>query len=184
MTPFSINEAHNRYSVEVNYRTTMSEVQDNFAQMLLGYVSAALKLKGLHVKKVFQKEPYRIIISNHNWREGEWVLVVSFDKKEGHFLLSKGFFNKSLDTVSVQHSEKCAGHSAAEVYKTIYNKISGLREEKPHHVELKGVKGKTGPQQGSMRPLQGLLNKIDKFASPSEPVDSQNAIKYLNQKFD
>ncbi len=162
MNFYQLLESTNRYSVEVNFRTTMQEVTDSFAKMLLGYVSAALKNNGYHVKKKFDAEPYRIIASPNKWIDGEWVLVVSFHPNMKCFVMSKGFYNKDRDTVTVTdgNSEKCVGHSASEIYKTVFNRMAKIKDEKPHHVGgLKGVKGKTGPQQGSMRPAQGLTNK-------------------------
>ena len=155
-------ESTNRYSVEVNFRTTMKEVTNGFAQMLLGYVSAAVKQRGYHVKKVFDAEPYRIIISSNKWIDGEWVLVVSFHPNMKCFMMSKGFYNKDRDTVTVPdgNTEKCAGHSAADIYKSVFNRMSKIKDEPTHHIGgLKGIKGQTGPKQGSMRPAQSLMTK-------------------------
>lgn len=150
-----IDESTNRYSVEVNYRTTASEVKEGFAKLLLGYVSAALKERGYHAKKIFNQMPYRIIVSSHNWVDGEWVLIVSYNSNMDCFILSKGFFNKDRETVTVQSNEKCAGHSASEIFKNVFNRMDGIRNDPPHHIGgLKGVKNKTGPQKGSMRPAQ------------------------------
>jgi len=158
-----LNETANRYSVEVNFRTTMKEVTDGFAKMLLGYVSAALKQRGFHVKKMFESEPYRIIISSKHWIDGEYVLVISYNPKLQCFILSKGFYNKDRDTVTIQTNEKCAGHSASEIYRTVFNRMSGIKDEPIHHAgDLKGAKMKTGPKQGSMRPTQSYEN-LTKF---------------------
>ena len=152
----SIIENSSRYSVEVNYRTTQKEMKEGFAKLVLTYISAALKNKGYHVKKVLDTEPMRIIASVRNWTDGEWVYVVSYNPKMDCFVLSKGFYNKDRDTVTIQEpSKKCDGESAAEIFKTLYEKMRDLKDEEPHHIGgLKGVKGKTGPKQGSMRPTQ------------------------------
>ena len=150
-----LNEGTNRYSVEINFRTNMREVIEGFAKMVLGYVSAALKERGYHVKKIFDAHPYRIIISSQRWQEGEWVLVVSFNQEKSFFVISKGFYNRDRDTVSVQSSEKSDHFSAAEIYRQIFNSMATLKDEPPHHIGgLKGVKGKTGPESGSLRPVQ------------------------------
>lgn len=164
MSFYELNEATNRYSIEVNFRTTADEVRDGFAKMLLGYVSAAIKERGFHVKKIMDEKPYRIIISNNNWIDGEWVILISFNNKENCFVLSKGFYNRDRDTVTVQSNEKCAGHSAAEIFRTIFNKMHSIKDEEPHHLGgLKGVKGKTGPQMGSIRPTQSYDNLTNQF---------------------
>jgi hypothetical protein len=62
-----------RYSVEVNYRTKIKEVLQQHAKIVLGYVSAALKQNGYHIKQVFEDEPIRILVSTRNFEEGEWV---------------------------------------------------------------------------------------------------------------
>jgi len=164
---YQLDEATTRYSVEVNYRTNLKEVKEGFAKMVLGYVSAALKERGFHVKKYLGEHPYRLIVSARNWVDGEWVLVVSFYPKEDCFVLSKGFFNKDRDTVTVQSSERCKDDSAADIFRTVFNKMSKLKDEPDHHVGgLKGVKGKTGPKKGSMRPTQSFEN-LAKFLKPS-----------------
>lgn len=163
---YQLDEATTRYSVEVNYRTDLKEVKEGFAKLVLGYVSAALKGRGFHVKKYLGEHPYRIIVSAKNWNDGEWVLVVSFYPKDDAFVLSKGFFNKDRDTVTVQSSEKCQGDTASDIFKTTFNKMSKIKDEKPHHIgRLKGVKNKTGPKKGSMRPAQGF--NVADFLSPS-----------------
>ena len=51
-----LKENNSRYSVEVNYRTGMSDVLRGFAKISLGYVSAAMKKSGYHIKIVFEKD--------------------------------------------------------------------------------------------------------------------------------
>lgn len=167
MNFYELNEATSRYSVEVNYRTTTEEVKEGFAKLLLSFVSAAMKERSYHVKKVMDEKPLRIIISAKNWQDGEWVLLISFNPDEDCFVLSKGFYNKDRDTVTVQSSEKCVGHSAAEIFRNLHAKMEKVKNEKPHHIgDLKGGKGKPGPQKGSMRHAQSYLN-LSKFLSPS-----------------
>lgn len=150
----------NRYSVEVNYRSTLPQVVDGFVQLVLGYISAAMKQANYHVKTILKEEPYRIIISARNFQDGEWVTLVAFNKEHNCFTISKGFFNRSRDTVTVQQTDRCDGQSAAEIYRALMNRMSTIQHEKPHHVgDLKPVKKQTGPQLGSMRPAQGLLGK-------------------------
>jgi hypothetical protein len=155
---FDLNEATTRYSVEVNFRTTAQEVKDGFAKLLLGYVSAALKQRGYHVKKVMDQKPFRILVSARNWTEGEWVMVISFNNDQECFVLSRGFYNKDRDTVTIQSSEKCAGETAADVFRIVFNKMDSLRKEPPHHHGLKGVHKKPGPKSGIKRPTQSYQN--------------------------
>ncbi len=44
-----------RYSIEVNYRTSFEEAVNGFAKLTLGYVSAALKHSGFHIKNIYDK---------------------------------------------------------------------------------------------------------------------------------
>ena len=164
---YELNESANRYSVEVNYRTTGSEVKNEFAKLVLGYVSAALKERNYYVKKYFAEHPYRIIISSHSWLDGGWTLVVSYFPSDDCFVVSKGLYNKDRDTVTIQSSERCVGHSAAEVFRTVFNMMHHIKDQPPHHTGgLKGVKGKTGPKQGLTRPSQSMEN-LSKFLKPS-----------------
>ena len=159
-----LNEASNRYSVEVNYRTHMKEVIDGFARLALGFVSSAMKQRGYHVKQVFDQPPFRVIVSSQNWLDGEWVLAVSYNPEMKCFIISKGWFNKDRDTMTLQSNEKCSGHSAAEIYKQMFNKMAKIKDEPPHHHGgLKGIKGKTGPVTGSTRPAQ-------KYTSDKEQI--------------
>ena len=110
-----------RYSVEVNYRTTCNEVAENYAKIALGYVSAGLKQHDFHVKHVYTDKPVRILVSSRNWDDGEWVVVVSWNNEHKCFIVSKGFYNKDRNTVSVQGSEKCKDENAFEITKQVYN---------------------------------------------------------------
>src|SRR5438270_2565413 len=114
-----LTESTSRYSVEVNYRTTMQEMFDNTAKLMLGYVSAALKKCDFHVKNIFDTRPYRIVISTRNWDDGEWVGLVLF--KDNEFILAKGYYNKDKKTVSLMGSHKTDGQSAAEIAREMRN---------------------------------------------------------------
>ena len=91
-----------RYSVEVNYRTKTKEVLEGFARIALGYVSAAIKKRGYHVKQVFDHGPIRIMVSSRNWDDGEWVGMVSYNGKDdgGCFVISNGFYNKDRKSIA------------------------------------------------------------------------------------
>lgn len=110
-----INEAveTSRYAVDVNYRTTMEESNHGFAKIALGYVSAALKKMGFHVKLVFSEQPLRIIVSSRNWDDNEWVGMISYNSSLGFFVLSKGYYNRSKKTVTVMSSSKLDGPKSA-----------------------------------------------------------------------
>lgn len=162
---YSLNESANRYSVEVNYRTTLDEVIDNWSKLLLGFVSAAMKQDGYTTKRVFEDQPYRIIVSSNNFDDGVWVGVVTHNQKEGCFHISKGFYKKDTKNVIVTQTDKCGGNSAAEVYKELKNFMYKIKDEKPHTAKLRSIKKKTGPIQGRTRPAQGLMNQ----GRPQEP---------------
>jgi len=154
------SENAGRYSVEVNYRTNFDELLEGFAKLVLGYVSAAVKNGGQHCKQVFDEKPFRIVCSPRPWEDGGWAIVVTYEPDHGGFHLSKGFFNKALKTVTVQNTKKIEGQSAAEIYREVAKELGEIKGKPPHHVgDLKGVNLKTGPKQGSRRPVQGLLNK-------------------------
>lgn len=136
-----------RYAVEVNYRTTAKEAAEGFAKVCLGYVSAALKRHGFHTKHVFTEKPVRLLVSSRNWDDGEWVGVISWNDEHSCFVISKGFYNRMRKTVSVQHSTKCAGDSAAELSRELHNTMHGLKGKPDRHAEkLKPVALKRGPK--------------------------------------
>lgn len=145
-----LNEATNsRYSVEVNFRTKIKEMLDGFAKICLGYVSAALKQNGYHIKHVFEESPIRILVSSRNWDDGEWVGIVYFhpDHDGGCFMISKGFYNREAKTVSMQSRHKCQGTSAAEIAAEMRNIMHSLKNTPDKHREkLKGVNLKRGPK--------------------------------------
>ena len=137
-----------RYSVEVNYRTSKDDVLSNYAKIVLGYVSAALKKADFHVKMVFSEKPLRVLASARNWDDGGWVGVISFNEKFKMFVLSKGYYNKENKTVHVTKSEKYNGEEtasglASELKKT----MTSLKHEPDKSKEkIKGINLKRGPK--------------------------------------
>jgi hypothetical protein len=139
---------HTRYSVEINYRTKKEDVLSGFAKITLGYVSAALKKEGYHVKLIFDEEPYRIIVTARNWDDGGWCSLISYNHKLDMFVLSKGFYNKSKKTVSVVDSEKIGGdlNASSMTYK-LKNVMDDIKHKPDNHKEkLKGINLKRGPK--------------------------------------
>lgn len=136
-----------RYNIETNFRTKMSEALSAYAKITLGYVSAAMKKNGFHVKHVFETSPLRILVSSRNWDDGEWVGMVSWNAENKCFVVSKGFYNKDRRTVSVQSNQKCNGDSASEIVGELRNLMHGLRDKPDRHVlNLKKVPLKRGPK--------------------------------------
>lgn len=136
-----------RYSVEVNYRTKADEVLDAHAKIVLGYVSAGLKQHNYHIKHVYTDKPIRILVSSRNWDDGEWVVVVSWNHEHRCFIVSKGFYNKDRNTISVQKSEKCQGENAFEITKQVYNMMHELKGQPDRHIyPYKPVPLKRGPK--------------------------------------
>ena len=139
-----------KYSVEVNYRTNTKEVLENYAKIALGYVSAIIKSHDLHVKQVYDEKPVRILVSERNWDDGEWVGMIHFhpDHDGGCFIISKGFYNKDRRTISVQNSNKCKADSAAELAKELRNTMHGLKGKPDRHQDkLKPLPLKRGPKK-------------------------------------
>lgn len=136
-----------RYAVEINFRTTKDEAMEGFAKIALGYVSAALKNHGFHTKHVFTEKPLRLMVSSRNWDDGEWCGCVTWNHEHNCFVISKGFYNRERKTVSLQHSRKCAGDSAADVAKELHNLMHSVRNDPDRHQEkLKPVPLKRGPK--------------------------------------
>jgi len=136
-----------RYSVEVNYRTTMKDAEEAFAKICLGYVSAALKNNGYHVKLVFDEDPKRILVSSRNWDDGEWVGIVSFNPQQHSFVMSRGFYNRDRKTVSVQKSDNVKGTAASDIATELKNMMHHLKNVPDRHREkLKAVPLKRGPK--------------------------------------
>ncbi len=145
--PVNESSAAGRYSVEVNYRTTIEEVLDSFAKICLGYVSAAMKNLGFHCKQVYEQRPFRILVSTRNWDDGEWIGVVSWHAAKHCFILSKGFYNKDRKTVGVQSSHQAKSQDASEIVKelhTLMNDVKGLPDR--HTDKMKPVPMKRGPK--------------------------------------
>jgi len=141
-------DENTRYSVEVNYRTKSVEVLKGFAKIALGYVSAAMKKRGYHVKQVFEEDPPRIIVSSRNCDDGEWVGMIHYRASESCFVASNGFYSKDRKTVSVQRSEKCSDDTPSEMTRSLLNMMHKLKGEPDRHKEkLKPVLLKRGPKK-------------------------------------
>lgn len=146
-TKENLTESDTRYSVEVNFRTRTEEVLHHAAKITLGYVSAALKKSDFHVKQVFEENPLRIMVSNRNWDDGEWVVMVSWNKEHKCYILSKGFYNKDRRTVSVQDNKYLEAENASDITSKIKNVFHELKDKPDRHVEkLKKVPLKRGPR--------------------------------------
>lgn len=140
-------DENTRYSVEVNYRTKSMEVLKGFSRIALGYVSAAMKKRGYHVKQVFEEDPVRIIVSSRNWDDGEWVGMIHYKPSDSCFIISNGFYNKDRKTVSVQRSEKCSDDTPSGLTKSLLNMMHSLENKPDRYAEkLKPVLLKRGPK--------------------------------------
>jgi hypothetical protein len=136
-----------RYSIEVNYRTTGDEALEGFAKICLGYISASMKNMGYRTKHVFTEKPFRLLISSRNWDDGEWTGCITWHHEHKCFVVSKGFYNKDRNTISIQHSTKCSGNSASELTKELVNTMHHLKNQPDRHQEkLKPVPLKRGPK--------------------------------------
>jgi len=138
-----------RYSVDVNFRTNIPDVMNGFAKIVLSYISASMKQNDFHVKKVFETNPLRVIVSTRNWDDGEWVVMVHYhpDHDGGSFILSKGFYNKGKSTVSVQNSSKTQD-SAIQISNEVLKVLRSLKDKPDRRIEnMKSVKLKTGPKR-------------------------------------
>jgi Zn-finger protein len=131
----------------VNFRTKIDEVMKNAAKITLGYASAALKKAEFHVRQVFEEDPLRILVSNRNWDDGEWVCLVSWNPEHKCFVISKGFYNKDRKSVSVQGSKHCNAENASEIANEVKNMMHSLKDKPDRHVEkLKKAPLKRGPK--------------------------------------
>ena len=156
-------ESSARYSVEVGYRTSHEEVVDNYARLVLGYVSAGLKNVGYHIRNLYNEKPYRILISTRNWDDGEWVGVLLFNSQENTFVVAKGHYNKDRKTVTIQSSRKSPHKTASDLVKEMRNVIEGLKKENPRGSNtLEPVPMKRGPKPKFMQ-------KIKKIQGPWKP---------------
>lgn len=139
-----------RYSIEVNFRSKIKEILNAYAKICLGYVSAAMKQNGYHIKHVYEQDPIRILVSASNWIEGTWVGMVYFHPEHdgGSFIISKGYYNKDVKTISMQSKQKCKGDSAAEITSELRNLMHTLKTTPDRHLEkLKAPKMKRGPKR-------------------------------------
>lgn len=145
-----LNEAIDatRYSIEINYRTKIDEVLKEYAKIVLGFVSAAMKNADYHIKHIYDESPIRILVSSRRWDNGEWVGILSWNPSMKCFFLSKGFYNKDRRTVSIQGSHKCLVDSAAELAKELRNVMHSVKDLPDRHREkLKPVPMKRGPKR-------------------------------------
>lgn len=136
-----------RYSVEINYRTTLEEALEGYAKLVLGYVSASLKNHGYHTKHIFTEKPLRLLVTTRNWDQGSWTGLVTWNSEHKCFVLSKGFYNKERKTISVQNSKKCEKDNAADIAKELNNMMHHLKDQPDKSLEkLKPVSLKPGPK--------------------------------------
>jgi hypothetical protein len=146
----SLNETSTRYSVEVNFRTKIGDILENYAKIALGYVSAALKHSDHHVKQVFDDGLIRILVSARNWDDGEWIVVVSWNPHHQCFFITKGFYNKMNKQVSFKKDSaiKCDSDNPAEITAHVKNLMHHLKDQPDRHVlKLKKVPLKRGPKK-------------------------------------
>jgi hypothetical protein len=137
-----------RYAIEVNYRTTMKDAQEGYAKIALGYVSAALKAHGFHVKMVFTEKPMRLLVSSRNWDDGEWVGMITYNPDHSCFMLCRGFYNRERKTISIQKHDKMDANSPAEMASELRNLMHTLKDTPDAHQEkLKPVPLKRGPKR-------------------------------------
>lgn len=136
-----------RYSIQVNYRTTMDETLEGYAKLVLGFVSAALKNHGYHTKNIFTEKPLRLLVTTRNWDDASWVGLISWNSDHKCFIISKGFYNKERKTVSVQNSKKTNNASAAEIAKELNNMMHYLKSQPDKGTEkLNSIPLKRGPK--------------------------------------
>jgi hypothetical protein len=136
-----------RYSIDTNFRTTVDEALESYAKISLGYVSAAMKKSGYHIKQIYNEKPIRLMVSSRNWDDGEWVAMASWNPHHKCFFISKGFYNKDRKSINIQSSEKCKEESASEIYKKLKNILHSLRNKPDRHQpKLKSVPLKRGPK--------------------------------------
>ena len=146
----SINETSTRYSVEVNFRTKIGDILENYAKIALGYVSAALKHSDFHVKQVFDDGLIRILVSARNWDDGEWVVVVSWNPHHRCFFITKGFYDRMNKQVSFKNdsASKCDSDNPSDITAQIKNLMHHLKDQPDRHVlKLKKVPLKRGPKK-------------------------------------
>lgn len=147
----TLTEAGTRYSIEVNYRTSFEEVLDHFVKLALGYMMAALKQHGYHVKHVYSAKPFRILVSTRQWEDREWVGVVNYDYQHRCFVFHKGVFDKMRQTAKVAAegaSDRLSGTSASDVVRDLRQRMEALKGEPLRDGErLNPAPGKRGPKK-------------------------------------
>jgi hypothetical protein len=141
-----LNEDSNRYSININYRTALPEVLEGYAKLTLGYVSAALKSAGFHIKQVFDEKPQRIIIATRHFDDGEWAGILSYHAGTGKFVISKGLYNRGNKSVAVHGTKAITGTSASEIAKEVVPFMRNLEKEPAKLPMLNPPKQKTGPK--------------------------------------
>lgn len=141
------NSQYSRYSIEVNYRSSLEEVIDNYTKITLGYVSAALKNYDYHCKKVFTKRPFRILVATRNWDDGEWIAIVMFDHVNMNFIIGEGFYDKSEKVVRIRKRNKSNAKTAAELVSEVRKKLNEIKDNNPEKtINLKPTLKKPGPK--------------------------------------
>jgi hypothetical protein len=143
-------ETGTRYSVEVNFRTNLTEALEHYAKLVLGYVMAALKQHNYHVKHVYTVKPYRILVSTRQWDDGEWVGIVTYNEEHKCFIFTPGVYSKMRGTASYKSdaSKKCVGTSAAEITREVLNHMEELKKKPLRDGErLKPINRKRGPSR-------------------------------------
>jgi hypothetical protein len=137
------------YSIEVNFRTTKEELLDAYAKLVLGYVSAAVKQSGYHVKHVYSEKPIRILVATRNWDDGEWVSSVIYHPEHNCFVMTAGHWNKDRRTVSVNDDEtkKLDAENAAGIATKLVNYMHDLKKKEPRTKMLKPAPHKRGPKK-------------------------------------
>jgi hypothetical protein len=145
-----LNEADSsHYSIEVNYRTTKKQMLDAYAKLVLGYVSAAMKRNGYHVKHVYQDNPIRILVATRNWDDGEWIATVIYNPQQLSFVLSSGYWNKDRRTVSIHDpaTKKLDVDDAAGIVNQLINYMYELKNKERRKINtLKPAPMKRGPK--------------------------------------
>ncbi len=141
-------ESGSRYSIEVNFRSTWKEAKEHFVKLVLGYVMAAMKQHGYHVKHVYTARPYRILISTRQWDDGEWCGIVSFNHDQDCWVFSEGVYSKMRQSCSVVKSAKIDAESASEITREVISKMSELKKRDPRDgAKLNPAKQKRGPRK-------------------------------------
>lgn len=143
-----ISEANTRYSIEVNYRTEIDEALVNYAKVSLGYASAGLKKADYHVKQVFDDNLPRIMVSQRNWDDGTWTVVVSWNPHHKAYFITKGFYRKDTKSIVKQgDAKKSSAKNASDLVREVKNIMHSIKDKPDRHMaKLKRVPLKTGPK--------------------------------------